>query len=42
MFESIVSKLTKTIRNVIRAAGAAINKSPWMVPVALLVVLFLA
>jgi hypothetical protein len=42
MFESIVSKLTKTVRNAVRAAGTAVNKSPWIVPVALLVVFFLA
>ena len=41
MFDSIVSKITNTVRNVIRAAGAALNQSPWIVPVAmLLVVLF--
>ena len=35
MFESIVSKITNTIRNVFRTAGAATRKSPWLAPVAI-------
>lgn len=42
MFESIMSKITNTVRNVVRAVGAALNQSPWIVPVAILFVLFLA
>ena len=33
MFESIVSKITTTVRNVV---GAATRKSPWLAPVAIL------
>lgn len=42
MFESIVSKITNTVRNVTRAVGAALNQSPWIAPLAILVVLFFA
>ncbi len=37
MFESIVSKITNTVRNVVRALSAATRKSPWAPPVAILV-----
>lgn len=37
MFQSIVSKITNTVRNVVRAVGAATRKSPWLPPVAILV-----
>ena len=37
MFESIVSQITNTVRNVVRAVGAATRKSPWLPPVAILV-----
>jgi hypothetical protein len=36
MFESIVANITNTIRNVVRAVGAATRKSPWLAPVAIL------
>lgn len=36
MFESIVSKLTNTVRSVVRAVGAATRKSPWLSPAAIL------
>jgi hypothetical protein len=39
MFESIVSEINNTVSNVVRAIGAVLNRSPWIVPVALLVVL---
>ena len=39
MFESIESKVTNIVRNAIRAVGVMLNRSPWIVPVALLVVL---
>jgi hypothetical protein len=42
MFESIAAKITQTVRNVVRAAGRTLNKSPWIVPVAILVALFFA
>ena len=42
MFESIVSKITSTVRNVARNIGAAFNQSPWIVPVAILFALLLA
>jgi len=41
MFESIVSKITNTVRNVIRAVGAATRKSPWLAPVAILALFLL-
>ena len=40
MFESIVSKITNIIRNTVRALGAATQKTPWFLPVAI-VALFL-
>lgn len=42
MFESIVSKITNTVRNAVRVVGAALNQSLWIVPVAILFLLFLA
>ena len=36
MFESIVAKITTTIRNAVRAVGAATRKTPWLAPVAIL------
>jgi hypothetical protein len=39
MFESIVSTITNVVRNAVRTVGATLNRSPWIVPVALLVVL---
>ena len=41
MFESIVSKITSTVRNVVRAVGAATRKSPWLAPVAILALFLL-
>jgi hypothetical protein len=37
MFESIVSKVTHIVRSAVRAVGAATRKTPWVVPVAILV-----
>jgi hypothetical protein len=36
MFESIVSKVTNIVRNLVRAVDAATRKSPWLAPVAIL------
>ncbi len=36
MFESIVAKITKVVRNSVRAVGAATRKSPWLAPAAIL------
>ncbi len=36
MFESIVSRITNIVRNIVRAVGAATRKSPWIAPVAIL------
>ena len=41
MFESIVFKIVNTVRNAVRAVGAALQKAPWLAP-ASIVVLFLA
>lgn len=41
MCESIVSKITHIVRNTARAIGATIDRSPWIVAAAFLVVLFL-
>jgi len=30
MFESIVSKITSTVRGAVRAAGAATRNAPWL------------
>jgi len=35
MFESIVAKITNTIRNVVRTIGVA-RKTPWLAPVAII------
>lgn len=40
MFESIVAKITNTIRNVVRAVGHATRKTPWLAPVAILAFFF--
>ena len=42
MFESIMSKITNSVRNVVRAVGATLNQSPWILTVAILVVLLCA
>jgi len=36
MFEAIVSKVTTTVRNVVRTIGAAANKAPWLAPATIL------
>jgi len=36
MFELIVKKITNTVRNVVRSVGVASNRSPWLVPAAIL------
>ncbi|HTR55604.1 MAG TPA: hypothetical protein VMJ10_33235 [Kofleriaceae bacterium] len=41
MFESIVSSITSTVRNVVRAVGVATRKSPWLAPVAILALFLL-
>jgi hypothetical protein len=35
MFESIVSTIIITVRHVVRAVGAAMRKSPWVAPAAI-------
>jgi hypothetical protein len=37
MFESIVARITNTVRNAVKAVGAATRKSPWLAPIAILV-----
>ena len=41
MFESIVSKISNVVRNTVRAVGAAMSKSPWLAPVAILALFLL-
>ena len=41
MFEFIVAKITKTVRNVVRAAGTVTRKSPWLAPVTILALFLL-
>ena len=36
MFESIVSKISSVVRRVVRAAGTATRRRPWLAPVAIL------
>jgi hypothetical protein len=36
MFESIVSQITTTVRNVVRAVGDAARKHPWLASVTIL------
>jgi hypothetical protein len=40
MFETIVTKLTNTVRDVVKSVGAAVRKTPWLTPAAV-IVLFL-
>ena len=42
MFESIVSKITTTVRNVVRAVGAATRNAPWFTAAAILALFFVA
>ena len=37
IFESIVAKITNTIRNVVHGVGAATRKTQWLAPMAILV-----
>lgn len=32
MFESIVSRIANTVRNAVRAVGAALQAPPWLAP----------
>ena len=41
MFASIVSKVTRIVRNAVRAAGAAVRRSPWIALAAILVAFWL-
>lgn len=36
MFETIVAKITNTVRNLVKAVGTATRKTPWIAPVAIL------
>ena len=36
MFETIIAKITNTVRSVLKAVGTATRKSPWLVPVVIL------
>ena len=40
MFETIITKLTNTIRNAVKSVGRSTRHTPWLVPAAI-VVLFL-
>jgi len=37
MFQTIIAKITNTVRNVVQAVGTATRKSPWLAPIAILV-----
>jgi len=39
MFDSIISKLTHLLLNVVRAIGAATQRTPWLAPVAIIAVI---
>lgn len=41
MFETIVAKITNTVRNLVKSVGAATRKTPWVAPVAVLAFFFL-
>lgn len=36
MFETIVAKITNTVRNFVKSVGAATRKAPWLAPVAII------
>lgn len=36
MFESLVTKITSTVRNIARELGIATRKTPWLAPIAIL------
>jgi hypothetical protein len=38
MFESIVARITNTVRSVVRAIGDVTRKTPWLAPVAILAI----
>ncbi|HTR53447.1 MAG TPA: hypothetical protein VMJ10_22295 [Kofleriaceae bacterium] len=40
MFESIVSKITSTVRSAVRAAGAATRNAPWLTAAAVVALFF--
>ena len=40
MLESIVVKITSTVRYAVKAVGTAIRRSPWLAPVAILAFFF--
>jgi hypothetical protein len=41
MFESIVSKITWSVRNAVRAVGAAFNCAPWFTSAVIVALFFL-
>ncbi len=41
MFASIVSKITSVVRKAVSVVGAAVRRSPWIAPAAILAVFFL-
>jgi hypothetical protein len=36
MFETIVAKITNTVRNFVKSVGAAARNNPWLAPIAIL------
>lgn len=41
MFESIVSKITRSVSNAVRAVGAAFNRESWFASAAIVALFFL-
>jgi hypothetical protein len=41
MFASIVSKVSKLVRNAVRTLGAVVRRAPWMAPIAIFAVFFM-
>ncbi len=40
MSETIVAKITNTVRNLVKSVGVATRKTPWLAPVAILAFFF--
>lgn len=40
MFETIVAKITNTVRNLVKSVGVATRKTSWLAPVAILAFFF--
>jgi hypothetical protein len=40
MFETVVAKITNTVRSLVKSVGVATRKNPWLAPAAILAFFF--